>query len=346
MSKKVVATFVLELLLVGGAGVSQATTIDANLTVDNGFELYISTDDCQLGTLICSDDSWYDSENCTIPLTPGVTNYLHIVGNDWGVIASVLGDFKLSDDGFLFSNGTQSLLTNTTDWQVYTDSFCGSLGTLTDQGANDGMNIWGSFPLIDSTARWIWTGGGYDLNTSRYFSTTITPNDIKPPVTVKEVPLTGIITTRNWEYGNDQAQFKLTGMQTVKDDAAVAITEDIPMTLKLGSGENCDNPIDLLDVPASSLNNTYLNLRYTVDGLDVVRCIYSTGQCVINIKPEELKSLTDGDGNILDDLCSGPLTVCLTVGNTTYTNSGTWTQYDSGSGSWTKCRKDIATETN
>ncbi|WP_417910949.1 hypothetical protein [Candidatus Electronema sp. PJ] len=343
MSKKVLATFVLELLMVGVASVSQATTINANLTVDNGFELYISTDDCQLGTLICSDDSWYDHANCTIPLTPGVTNYLHIVGSDWGVIAGVLGDFKLSDDGFSFSNGTQSLLTNTTtDWQIYIDGFCGTAGTITSQGAN-GAQPWGTFSEIDPTAQWIWTNGGYDLNTSRYFSTVITPNN--PPVTVKEVPLTGIITTRNWEYENDEAQFKLTGMQAVKDDAAVAITDGLDMTIAFGA--TCDNPIYQKTVSASELNTSNSNqLRYTEGNLDVVRCIYSTGQCVINIKPEELKSLTDGDGNILDDLCSGPMTVCLTVGNTTYTNSGTWTQYDSGSGSWTKCRKDIATETN
>lgn len=348
MSKKVVATFVLELLMVGVASVSQATTVTANISVDDAFEMYVSTDDCQIGTLVCKHDDLWDETPCEIPLVDGVKNYIHIKGWDvHGVIAGVIGDFELSDSKFTFGDGTQActdkLLSNTTDWKVYTDKFCGTVGTLTDQGANG--EIWGNMPWIDPTARWVWTGGGHDLDAPRYFSTVITPKDCSDPVIEKTtVPLTGIITTKSTEWGTDLAQFKLKGMQSVKDEAAEAIVGSIPMTLAFG--KTCEAPIYKLDISASDLNTKNSNqLRYTEGKLDVVRCVYSSGECVVNIKNTDLKSLVDSDGKTLNDLLTGPMTVCLTVGKTTYSNSGTWTQHDSVNGSVTKFRKDIATET-
>jgi hypothetical protein len=348
MNKRLVATFVLELLMVGVASVSQATDLTANVTVDDAFEMYVSTDDCELGTLVCSSVAWQTATPCTSTLTPGVPNYIHVVGRDlYTVIAGFLGDFKLSDDGFKFSNDSQSLLTNeTAGWDVYTDNLCGIKGVLTNQGAN-GVSPWGLIASIDPAASWIWTDGGDYSEAPRYFSATITPagDDIV------SVPMTGIIMTRNGEWGNDQAQFKMTSVPDVEAAAKVAIDNGISMTLKLGSGEKCDNPIYQLDVPSDALNATYLNLRYTVGNLDVVRCVYNSGDCVINIKDTELKSLTNGDGKTLDDMLTGTMSVCLTVGDKTYSNGGVWTQYDSGStygtpGSWTKYRKDVPADMN
>ncbi|MCI5132350.1 MAG: hypothetical protein D3904_12735 [Candidatus Electrothrix sp. EH2] len=39
----------------------------------------------------------------------------------------------------------------------------------------------------------------------------------------------------------------------------------------------------------------------------------------------------------LDAVLSGPMTVSLEIGGVTYSNTGIWTQYDSGSGSWISC---------
>lgn len=339
MKKKLVATFVLELLMVGVASVSQATDLTANMTVDDAFEMYVSTSDCDIGKLVCSSKSWYTATPCAITLTPDVPNYIHVVGRDvYTVIAGFLGDFKLSDDDFAFSNGTQSLLTNTTDWQVYIDGFCGTSGTITSQGVNGSAPWGGPIQSIDPAALWIWTGNGYDMKDPRYFSTMVIPGK------TVTVPLTGIITTRDLELNTDQAQFKLADMKSVKAAAKVAKDKNIPMTFAFGN--TCEAPIYKLNVPANKLNATDLNLRYTVGNLDVVRCVYNSGECVVNIKDKELKSLKDSAGMTLDDRLTGPMTVCLKVGKTTYTNSGTWTQYDSGSGSWTKYRKDIATEPN
>ncbi|WP_417909506.1 hypothetical protein [Candidatus Electronema sp. PJ] len=344
MNKRLVATFVLELLMVGVASVSQATDLTANVTVDDAFEMYVSTDDCQLGTPVCSSVAWQTATPCTSTLTPGVKNYIHVVGRDlYTVIAGFLGDFTLSNADFTFSNGLQSLLTNeTAGWDVYTDNLCGTKGVLTNQGAN-GVDPWGDIALIDPAASWIWTDGGDYSEAPRYFSATITPTDDD---VVESVPMTGIITTRNGELGNDQAQFKLKEMASVQAAATEAIANGINMTLKLGSGKECDNPIVLLDVPSSDLKLTYLNLRYTVGNLDVLRCVHNSGDCVINIKKEELKSLISTDGKTLDDLLTGQMTVCLKVGETTYSNGGVWTQYDSGSGSWTKYRKDVPADMN
>ncbi|MCI5133096.1 MAG: hypothetical protein D3904_16675, partial [Candidatus Electrothrix sp. EH2] len=67
---------------------------------------------------------------------------------------------------------------------------------------------------------------------------------------------------------------------------------------------------------------------------NMVRCIFSKEICTIIIRN------VDFDGDALDNLLSGNMTVSLVVGDTDYTNTGEWTQYDSGSGTWTKYRKN------
>src|SRR5437764_6067297 len=97
---------------------AQATTLSGNMTVDNFFFAFISTSDATLGTQVASGNNWPTTVGIpATTLTPGVTNYLHIEAINQTGPAMFIGDFSLSDTGFTFANGTQSLSTDTTDWR-------------------------------------------------------------------------------------------------------------------------------------------------------------------------------------------------------------------------------------
>jgi hypothetical protein len=165
---------------------------------------------------------------------------------------------------------------------------------------------------------------------------------ITPPISNSEccdgidVDTTGIIYIRGT---GDLAQFKMKNVTGIGAAAYNAL--DNGLTFQFGP---CDNPIYELTVPGTDLDVAGNRMRYTVGNLDVVRCIFSTEQCVVNIR----ESIDDLDlyAQELDAALTGPMTVCLKVGDTTYTNTGEWIQFDSGpgswinGGSWTKYRKD------
>ena len=99
-------------LPITGAG-AQAT-LSGSLTVDNSFRAYLSTSATQAGREIASGNDWrrtYSFSN--VLLTEGQDYYLHVTGVDVGVIAAFMGSFSLTGGGFTFSNGLQTLTTNT-----------------------------------------------------------------------------------------------------------------------------------------------------------------------------------------------------------------------------------------
>lgn len=165
---------VLVCLVVATSFVS-ATTLTANMTVDNSFFAYISTSDSVLGTQIGTGTDWTSTYTFSTALTPGVTNFLHIVAHDDGAPAMFIGNFTLSDSGFRFSNGTQSLLTNNTNWGDSSSGFGGAYSAPLDLGGQ-GTSPWGTRPGIDANARFIWSETPACSNCDRYFSTAITPN--------------------------------------------------------------------------------------------------------------------------------------------------------------------------
>jgi len=152
--------------------VVKAATLTANMTADDAFSFYISSDDTQLGTFIGSGNSW----GTTYTFTTGISSscYLHVVADDTqGVIAGYIGDFSLADTNYCFSNGTQTLLTDASDWSVSKSGF-GQNYVAPNAFASNGSSPWGYKSGISSNAYWIWTNSGYDLYTTRYFSTSIT----------------------------------------------------------------------------------------------------------------------------------------------------------------------------
>lgn len=152
---------------------AQATTVSGSFTVDNSYSLYLSSDDSQLGTLIASDSDWGTVESFTSGALSGSSLFLHIVATDIGTIAGFLGDFSLSDSGYQFANGQQSLSSDTSHWTFRSDSFSGTQLTVAQQGLNNGSYIWGG-PLggIASSTAWVWSADNCTYCT-RYISTEI-----------------------------------------------------------------------------------------------------------------------------------------------------------------------------
>jgi len=158
-----------------------AATLTANMTVDDDFDLYISTDDTQIGSFIgsgtgiYSPPGWNQTYTFMTALTPGVVNYIHVVGWDlYTVRAGFLGDFSLSDNSFAFANGTQNLVTASANWFISNTGFAQSY-YIPDAIALNGGGPWNVLiPGISAGAYWIWSNQGYDL-TTRYFSTAIEP---------------------------------------------------------------------------------------------------------------------------------------------------------------------------
>lgn len=148
------------ILLCLSAGVSAQTNLNATLTTDDAFQFYISTSDSVAGTLVGTGDYWPVIHTFSAALTPGVTNYIHIAGQDvYGVIAAFLGSFTLSDASFAFANGTQSLSTDTINWKVNQTGFGDPSVAPISYGAN-GVGPWGFQGAIDPSAQWIWTPSG------------------------------------------------------------------------------------------------------------------------------------------------------------------------------------------
>jgi hypothetical protein len=163
--------------------------ITANMTVDNAFDLYLSTDDSQAGTYIGSGADWAMTFTFTFALTQGVTNYIHVVGRDYGNIAGLIGDFSISDTSFEFANGTQNIVTDSADWSISNVDFGQSYYT-PDQIGFNGVGPWGFRPGISADASWIWSNYGYDTSVTRYFSSPIVP--IPEPATICLLCLGGL----------------------------------------------------------------------------------------------------------------------------------------------------------
>lgn len=153
---------------VSGAAQS-ATNLTASLNVDNLFDLYVSTDDSVLGTLIGSGNDWPTTYTFTTTLTAGVDNYIHVVATDQGGPGAFLGEFTLSNSDFAFANGTQTLLTDTTHWDQRIAGFNDADVTPVSAGPN-GVSPWGLRSGVAAGAEWL----SYASGSTTYFSTRIT----------------------------------------------------------------------------------------------------------------------------------------------------------------------------
>ena len=173
--------------------IAAATSISGVATSDDTFTAYLSTDDSVLGTLYCAQAGlWPTATSCgAATLTPDVTNFLHIVASDqFGPPSMLIGTFDLSDDGFFFGNGGQSLSTDGSHWVVRETGF-GDVNQFPVEIGPNGTAPWGTFAAIDANAQYIWDVASGCDGCTRYFSTPIfAGNSTQPP----DVPEPGTFT--------------------------------------------------------------------------------------------------------------------------------------------------------
>lgn len=143
-------------------------TLAISITVDNAFDVYVSTDDSELGVFVGSGSDFWQIYDFHANLVPDVLNYIHIVGIDYGWVAGCAGVFELSGGRFSFENGSQQLDTAQLDYWLVSRTGFGQ-GYEVPTRATDG--VWHQF-LNDFA---IWTNNGHDTNTTRYFSAMIVP---------------------------------------------------------------------------------------------------------------------------------------------------------------------------
>ncbi|MCI5132445.1 MAG: hypothetical protein D3904_13255 [Candidatus Electrothrix sp. EH2] len=136
---------------------------------------------------------------------------------------------------------------------------------------------------------------------------------------------TGQIIIKNFEYDRDMAVFSLKGMEGIGAAAQDAVDNGTDLTFTAG-------PISF-SAAGNELDAAGNRLVYS-DDVTLVRCIFDTEECVVRFR------YTDLNGAELDEQLTGDMSVSLEVGENLYLNTGEWTQFDSGSGSWTKYRKD------
>lgn len=156
------------LLSVIGIGSASATMLNATTNVDNTFNLYISTSDATLGTLMGSGVNWPTTYTSSATLIANTTQYIHLVATNQGGPGGFLGMFKLSDNAFAFDNATQMLLTNPTDWKQNTTGFGNASFAAVGEG-NNGVGPWGMRSGYGTNSpTWIWN---YVSNNSSDFQT-------------------------------------------------------------------------------------------------------------------------------------------------------------------------------
>jgi hypothetical protein len=153
---------------------ANASTLNLNLTADNEFKVYLSTDDSVLGTPIGAGNDWQTTYSFSQALGSASTYFIHIIGTNWtdvngfpqfprfdsGNPNALIGTFNIMGGEFVFGNGTSSISTDTTYWKAVAadDNTSWTTPTLAPQSFGpNGTAPWGTRPGISSSAEFIWS---------------------------------------------------------------------------------------------------------------------------------------------------------------------------------------------
>lgn len=143
-----------------GLASAQLATLTANATADNAFQMSISADPLTQGTVFLSGASWNTTYTDSYEFFSPGTFYIHVAAQDFGDPAAFIADMTIDGDG-LFANGSARLITNLTDWTVYTGGFGVGADTLVSRGP-DGSSPWGDRSSIGNDALNIWAQSNPD----------------------------------------------------------------------------------------------------------------------------------------------------------------------------------------
>lgn len=153
---------------------ANASTLNLNLTADNEFKVYLSTDDSVLGTPIGVGNDWQTTYSFSQALGAASTYFIHIIGTNWtdvngypqfprfgsGNPNALIGSFNITGGGFVFGNGTSLISTDTTHWKAIAVGDNVNWTTPTGAPQSFGLNgssPWGTRPGISSSAEFIWS---------------------------------------------------------------------------------------------------------------------------------------------------------------------------------------------
>ncbi|MBX3410161.1 MAG: hypothetical protein KF859_09780 [Phycisphaeraceae bacterium] len=143
------------LMVAVGTAFAAPVTLSAAMTVDNQFIASISTSPTTAGTTFLTGNNWPTTYTGGFTFTEAGTYYLHVRATDVGRPEMFIGRFTLDSTDGTFSNGSQLLVTNTTDWTVSRTNYGISPETPRFIG-NNGIGPWGTFPQMTGAA-FIWS---------------------------------------------------------------------------------------------------------------------------------------------------------------------------------------------
>ncbi len=168
MKRIIVMMFIF---ILGSVTMAYAVAIEATVTADNEYGLYFGTQDGSSITFVGRNaSSWVLDETFTFDITAG--DYIYIAAwSDGSTAQGILGQFVISD-------WSTTILTNTSDWEVYLtfddkdigspapteldmeSEVSGASWYIVSDFIGHGSSPWGYISGISSNADWIW---GSDL---------------------------------------------------------------------------------------------------------------------------------------------------------------------------------------
>ena len=173
---KLRSTLAAVLFLGTASGAWANVTLTGNLTADNYFFAFLSTNANTLGTQIGSGNNWASTYSLTpTVLNAGTTYYLNIeaINGDGGAwtAGGLIGSFSLTAGG-LFANGSQTVNTGGAGWtggynnsnnSATAQAWVQPTGGVASEGLN-GIGPWGTRGGISSSASWVWATDSQSSN--------------------------------------------------------------------------------------------------------------------------------------------------------------------------------------